>query len=170
MNFDIIFSEKQKFNQWWLWLLLLGIAGIIFFSVLKDMDGLENVRDQILRDPEILIALGACLLPIVFFRYLQLETKIRKDGIYVRFFPFHLSWKSFTWDKIEKAYIREYSPIGDYGGWGIRYGLFGKGKAYNVSGTQGLQLEFKNGKKLLIGTQKPEELSAALIKLGRYHQ
>lgn len=40
----------------------------------------------------------------------------------------------------------------DYGGWGIRYGR--KGKAFNVFGSRGLQLEFTNGKRLLIGSQK----------------
>jgi len=170
MDNEILFSEKQRFTQWWLWVLLLGISGIIFYNVFKELSNLGDIGDQLMNRPEILIAMAACLLPIVIFRYLQLETQIKKDGIYVRFFPFHLSWKSFAWDEIEKAYIREYAPIGDFGGWGIRYGLFGKGKAYNVSGTQGLQLEFKNGKKLLIGTQKPNELMAALTKLGRYHQ
>jgi hypothetical protein len=48
----------------------------------------------------------------------------------------------------------------------LRYGLSAKGKAYNVSGNQGIQLVFKDGNSLLIGTQKPNEASAALQKAG----
>jgi len=57
---------------------------------------------------------------------------------------------------LDKVYLRKYSPIGEYGGWGFRYG------AYNIKGSQGLQLKFKNGKMLLIGTQRPEELQKVL--------
>jgi TATA-box binding protein (TBP) (component of TFIID and TFIIIB) len=40
--------------------------------------------------------------------------------------------------------------------------MFGAGKAYNVSGNKGVQLVFKNGKKLLIGSQKADELAKAI--------
>jgi len=35
-------------------------------------------------------------------------------------------------------------------------------RAYNMSGNQGVQLVFKNGKKLLIGSQKADELAEAI--------
>jgi hypothetical protein len=57
--------------------------------------------------------------------------------------------------------VRKYSPIKEYGGWGFRYG-FKNGKAYNISGNMGLQLILKNGDRILIGTQKPEELETYL--------
>ena len=57
-------------------------------------------------------------------------------------------------------FARPYSPIGDYGGWGLR-GLAGN-KAYNVWGSEGLQLVFKSGNRLLLGTQHPAELREAL--------
>ena len=58
----------------------------------------------------------------------------------------------------------------EYGGWGLRLGLFGNGKAFNVSGDKGLQLEFTDNKKLLIGTNRPEELTETLIKIGQLKQ
>ena len=68
---------------------------------------------------------------------------------------------------MSKCYVREYSPIAEYGGWGLRGGFFGKGSALNVSGNKGLQLELKNNKKILIGTNKPKELSETLSKIGQ---
>ena len=106
------------------------------------------------------------LLSLLFFSF-NLITIVKPDGIYVRFFPFHLSFRRYTWDMISKVYVRHYSPIGEYGGWGIRLGLFGKCKAYNVSGNKGLQIEFTNNKKLLIGTKKPDELATVLTNLGQ---
>jgi hypothetical protein len=42
--------------------------------------------------------------------------------------------------------------------------------AYNISGDKGLQLEFTDNKKLLIGTNKPEELNEVLSKIGQLKQ
>lgn len=46
---------------------------------------------------------------------------------------------------------------GFVGGWGIR--LWTKyGTVYNVSGNKGLFIKLKNGKTMVIGTQKSQEL------------
>lgn len=58
---------------------------------------------------------------------------------------------------------RTYSPLGDYGGWGIR-GLPGN-LAYNVWGKAGLQLIFQSGNRLLLGTQQPQVLRQVLAAL-----
>jgi hypothetical protein len=84
---------------------------------------------------------------------------------FVRFFPFHRNFKRFAFEDFGEYYAREYRPLLEYGGWGIRCGK--NGKAYNVSGKKGLQIIFKNGKKLLIGSQNPEELVAAIDSVVR---
>ena len=78
----------------------------------------------------------------------------------LRFFPFHLSFHKIKLEDLVKYEVRTYNPIRDYGGWGIRWGS--KGKAYNVSGNRGVYLEYSDGKKLLIGSQKPEKFAEAL--------
>ena len=40
------------------------------------------------------------------------------------------------------------------------------GKAYNVSGNKGVLLTFGTGKTLMIGSQRPEELAAAIRANG----
>lgn len=89
-----------------------------------------------------------------------MTTKIFLNGISIRITPFHFKEKFFLFEDIEKIYAREYKPILDFGGWGIRYGV--KGKAYNMSGNLGLQIIFKNGKHLLIGSQKPFEIETVI--------
>ncbi|PQJ76096.1 hypothetical protein BTO13_02445 [Polaribacter gangjinensis] len=85
--------------------------------------------------------------------------------MHYQFFPFHFSDRKISWNEISKAYVRTYDPIGEFGGWGLKGGnIFNKskGKAINVSGDIGIQLELKNGKKLLIGTQKEAEAKSVL--------
>ena len=87
-----------------------------------------------------------------------------------KYTPIHLNkWTrsdNYGGDDLSEYYARTYRPIWEYGGWGIRCS-FGKGKAYNVSGNKGVQLVFKSGKRLLIGSQRADELEEALSKLER---
>ncbi len=165
MNSIILFSEKQRFKQWWFWLILLGVNGLFLFGVIQQVILGHPFGDKPIGNTGILIAFGGTLALSLMLFFTKLETQLTQEGIAVRLFPFHLKFKRFNWSDLEKAYVRQYSPIVDYGGWGLRYSLSGKGKAHNISGNMGLQLQFKNGKKLLIGTRKPEELKEVLDQL-----
>lgn len=99
--------------------------------------------------PVMLISLG------IMFGF-KLETEIDSTSVRVRVKPFHRRFKEFRWEDIRVAYVRQYKPIGEYGGWGLRRGM--EGRAYNARGNMGLQLVLNNGTKILIGTSKAEEL------------
>lgn len=165
MNSSILFKEKQRFRQWWIFLILIGMDGLFLFGVFTQVMGGQPFGDKPMSDTGLLTITGFLLLLTLLFISSRLDTIIREDGIYVRFFPFHLKFKYFPWENLAKTYVRSYSPIAEYGGWGLRLGIFGKGRAYNVSGNKGLQLEFSDGKRLLIGTRKPDELKKALDRI-----
>lgn len=95
-----------------------------------------------------------------------LHTYINSEGIFVKFFPFQFQFKFYSWNKIHALYIRKYSPVREYGGWGIRISM-NASKAYIVTGNTGLQLVLTNDKKMLIGTNRPDHLTNVLIKLGK---
>jgi hypothetical protein len=164
MDNEILFSETQRFKQWWLWILLIGINGLMIYGVIAQVVNGHTFGDKPASNSQLLIGTAISLLISIFVLNFRLDTKIKNDGIYVRLFPLQLSFKFFPWNSLIKCYVRKYNAIAEYGGWGWRLGLFGKGTAYNISGNEGLQLEFTNGKKLLIGTQKPEELSGIVQK------
>ena len=168
MKNDAIFREQQKFRQTWLWLLLVvsGIptmtiagSGLYVQLVLHRPFGNNPMNDTGL------IVVSACMFLVMggifaLFLFARLDTAIDREGIRMRFPPLVLTEKLFRWGDIESCEVVRYSPIGDYGGWGIRSGR--QGKAYNVSGDRGLRIHLKTGKSILIGTQKAEELSAWL--------
>jgi hypothetical protein len=167
MNNELLFTEKQRFNQWWIWLILLGVNGLFLFGIFKQIIGGQPFGDKPMSDTGLVLGTILSILFTFLFLNFRLDTLIKTDGIYVRFFPFHLKFKHYAWESLTKSYIRKYSPISEYGGWGLRYGLFGKGNAFNVSGNNGLQLQFTNNKKLLIGTSKPDELYEILYQIGQ---
>jgi hypothetical protein len=170
VNEEILFTERQRYKQWWLWLILLGVNGLFLFGVFKQVIGGQQFGDKPMSNIELLTVTGLTIVSTILFANFRLDTVIKKDGIYVRFFPFHFQFKNYRWETLTKSFVRQYSPISEYGGWGLRFGFFGKGTAYNISGDKGLQLEFTNNKKLLIGTNKPEELTETLKKIGQLKQ
>ena len=151
------FNESQRFTQWWLWLILIGSWITMMYSI-------ATVSPPTTFSFLISFVVGM-LLPVLFWQ-MKLTTRVTEEGIYVRFFPFHLNEKFFAWETITASYIRTYSPLKEYGGWGIKYGFNGQGLVYNVAGNVGLQLQFKKGEAVLIGTQKGEEIRQVLTALG----
>lgn len=155
-----VFKEEQRFTQLWL-IIILIFSSIVPISVLiSEYKKNENSSSVAL----FLMILVVIILPLIIIFLFKLTTKIDDQGIFYQFIPFHFSSKKISWNEISKAYVRTYDPIGEYGGWGFKGGFFWskKGKAINVSGDIGIQLELKNGKKLLIGTQKESEAKSVL--------
>ncbi len=156
MNDNIHFYEKQRFTQWWIWLLLICLVCLAPAGKFITYYNQNHSSDYKLDFYTIFFSAIAGILVIVLFFVMCLETRIDAMGIHVRFFPFHLSFRTYAWGTIESATVRKYSPLLEYGGWGIR-GLRSN-RAMNVKGNQGLQVVFKSGHRLLIGTQVAEEI------------
>jgi hypothetical protein len=102
------------------------------------------------------IVFGA-LFP-VFMLYLHLVTEVCEDGLKIRMSP--LWGRTIPYDAISSYEPRTYNALREFGGWGIRLGW--NGKAYNMSGKEGIQLTLSSGERILVGTHRPEELYKAL--------
>lgn len=159
-----ILREEQLFRKAWTgWIMLPGaliMTGVLVTSFYELNCAAQQGRPM----PPWFIWLVLALLVVVniglYYLYGcgKLVTEIRVDGIAVRFFPLTRD-RFFPWSEIVTVEARHYRPIFEYGGWGVR-GL-GKNKAWNVSGNEGLQLVFKDGRRFLIGSQMAAALEEA---------
>jgi hypothetical protein len=163
---EAVFREEQRFLQPWLWVLILVAAGFAWFAFVYELfrslsPDEEGGQMWITVLVWVLVGLG---LPALFF-FCRLVVEVRSDGLYYRYYPFHRRKHRIAWDEIKTAEARTYSPIKEYGGWGIR-GAWkkGVGKAYNVYGNRGLQLELVDGRRILFGSQEADELASAVKK------
>ncbi len=147
------FEETQRFNQWWLWVLLIGISFLPLIGVYKQIVLQQPFGSSPLSNLGLAIFALVQLGTLLFFRMLRLETEIDPKTIKIRFWPF--SSKVVLWSDIAHATVVDYGFVG---GWGIRYKTK-YGTVYNVRGSMGLAIELKNGTKLCIGTQKPDEMT-----------
>jgi hypothetical protein len=170
-NSEVLFVERQQFRQRWLWLLLGGSAllqiGIFGWAIIQQIVLGRPWGNHPTSDAA-LIGITAMVLPIAFglrvlFYYCGLTTTVRRDGVYLRFSPFHRREMPVNLRDAVRFEARTYSPLREYGGWGIRMGY--KRRAYNVAGNRGVQIEYKDGSRLMIGSQRPEELEQAIRKV-----
>ncbi len=156
------YSEKQNFRSWWLWTLIGVVDAIIAYAIVLQLIMGTPIGTHPAPDG-LLIVLSLLLLSINLLVWSsELELRLDAQGVSFRYPPFIRRERNIDYGEISELYVRQYSPIVEYGGWGYRMGLMGKGKALNVKGNQGLQIVFSDGKKLLLGTQHPEELRLAI--------
>jgi len=149
------YSEKQRFRQWWIWLSIL-ISPAFFLGIVLQQIVLGSPVSYVMVILAIVLGGG---LPL-FIYTMGLDTEVRDCGVCIRFKPFHRKWIVIGFDSVMKAETWTYSPLKDYGGWGIRYGR--NAKAYNVSGNKGVMLTLPDEQNLMIGSGNHEVLCSAI--------
>jgi hypothetical protein len=162
-----LFSEVQMFRHHWAWApILIGCVAVAVGAL-----GFTSISGVSERNPDdgwgAFFAFAALILGLIAFVgtgallvFARLTTEVREGELTVQFFPFHLSPIRFQPRDLADFEPVTYRPLRDYGGWGLRWGQ--AGKAYTVKGTRGVMLHLLDGKKLLIGSQHPDQLAAAL--------
>ncbi len=151
-----VFEETQWFFRRWWWLLLgstLLLLAPLVWAAFTEPDGVKAV----------LITSPLFGLLLFGLWYMKLTVRVDAAGIHYHYPPMLNRWRHWSWTEFKRVAPRTYAPFSDYGGWGIR-GWPGN-LAYNVWGRQGLQLVFQSGDRLLLGTQRPNELRAVLETL-----
>jgi hypothetical protein len=158
----VLFYEVQRFSP------LVVLPFVLLFLVAIALEGHMVIRPILETDepwpvwalPLSIIGIGIDILITLVLIFTKLETRLEAGNLYIRFFPLHLKFREIDLKQIAFIYARTYQPLSEFGGHGIRFST--SGKAFNISGNRGLQLEFENGHRLLIGTQKPQEFASAL--------
>ncbi len=158
MNNKIEFKEKQKFTQWWIWLILIGLGAIAVYGFIQQIVFGVEFGNKPMSNVGIIIFTLFVFGFIYFNWYMTLITEITNGGIKMRFVPFVK--KEIQWSELKSAKIVDYGFVG----YGIRLGSK-YGTVYNMNGKKGLAIELNNGKKFVIGTQKEMELKNVVGKM-----
>lgn len=99
---DVIFREIQYFRQVWLWILVLLCAGLMWFITIKQIIFGIPMGDNPAPDVLLIIfwLIFGVLFPVFMLWMCKLIIEVRSDGIYIRFAPFHMRYKSFLFKDI----------------------------------------------------------------------
>jgi hypothetical protein len=157
------FREVQRFRQPWLRAVLILPALPMLYGAYRQFILGRPWGNRPSPDAVLAILIVAYILFVAWFLSLKLVTEVRDQELYLKFVRL---WPA---ERIPLAQIRRaaavtYRPMRDYGGWGVRMGR--KGMAYNVSGNRGVELELMDDRRLLIGSQRAEELARAIQERG----
>jgi len=154
-----VFKEEQRFNQWW----LIALFVLVYAKIGYDLVLLFKDNTKVNTDALTALIFSGVIIILVTILIFSITLKIRIDekGVSYKFYPFHFKAKNIPWNRLEECSVRKYSPILEYGGWGLRgmvrlklFGIGEKGRAYNIKGNIGIQMVLKDGSKILLGTQK----------------
>lgn len=150
------FREEQRFDQPWFYLL---VGSMVLRELTRFAAKLRSDEGTRFRDWLRFLLLGV-LVPSSLLRS-RLITEAGSGHLRVRFLsPLRLEWEHTPDGRID-AEVVDYRPLRDYGGWGLRWSPF-KGAAVTVSGTRGVKVRTPKGRSVLVGSQHPEALAAAL--------
>lgn len=157
------FEEVQKVRQTWIWILLaMAFVGLILMAAHQIVFRQAFGENLLTLSSISFVSLLLSLVTVLIYKA-DLVTRIDEYGIHYRFFPLQFHFHTISWKEIEEVYIREYDALSEYGGWGVKFGSYGK--AYTVKGRYGLQLELSDDRSILLGTQKPIELERLILHL-----
>jgi len=149
---ESIFTESQRLDSMWLYIAfaLVCIVNYILYNHLGETDA-----------SAIYTSFSVFGILCFIFIIIRLETKYSSDGVEYKLFPFQLKFRKILWSDTANREIVKYKPIADFGGWGLRKTK--TGSAITAKGNMGLSFEqISTSKKILLGTQRPEELKQFL--------
>jgi hypothetical protein len=155
-----VFREEQHFHQWWVWVLVMVPAGLSWWPFVEQIIRGNSVGqnpgpDWLIWLVWILIGLG---LPFLF-GYAALIIEVFGTAVFVHYRPF--ARRTILFEEIERADARSYNALKEYGGWGIK-GWSKAKMAYNVSGDKGVELTLVDGRSVMLGSRRADELASAI--------
>ncbi len=149
------FHEEQRFGRW-VWALIAVIAVPVLIGVIGTV---MRGAGAVIAIVPIVVGPGTVVLILLLFVLAKLVVDVDDQAIHV---SFHYLWptRHIPLNDVARAHATEYSPLVDYGGWGVR--LSWRGWAFNVSGAEGVLVETRGGKRIMIGSRRAKELEAAI--------
>jgi hypothetical protein len=173
----VIFREEQKSGQWWGQVIALLIAIFVWSRAIQGIaQGLYSGMFAYIK-LLILLILAGVIFPYYMLSVKQV-TEVRKNQLYIYTEPFKYGLQTFPLKEIKHYEVRKLSLLRDNRIGGTYVGGGGKVPGHvpgNISsnefiakGNDIVEVEFNNGKKIKIGTQRPDELARVLSNGTNY--
>jgi len=118
-----IYSTVQWF-PWWIYVAMLVILSPVF-RILNE----SVLWEKIIVLATILMGASMC--------FVHLRITFTEEDIKLRLFPFHFKNVRYSKNDIVQVKLVKYSPLKEFGGWGLRYNSKGE-KAFTIWGNYAL--------------------------------
>lgn len=161
----VIYREVQHFRQSWLWLVGLLPAILAWVAFVQQIVRGRSIGEDPLPDWGVWLvwALFGLGLPL-FLGLLRMVVEVTSTKIVVSYRP--LSRRAIDLREVLKVEARRYNALKEYGGWGVK-GWSRDKMAYNVSGDRGVELTLRDGRSVMLGSRRAEELAQVIEQQRR---
>ena len=163
--------EERTTWGWWVYLLLAGLFWVLpLFTLLPESLGRGGGGMSPGAAATLFLVLAP--LPLLLFLFLgQLRIRVTDDAVEAAWGVAEVFKKRFPFQEILRAEAVTYSPLREFGGWGVRMGL-GKKRAWTTRGNRALVLHLTDGTRFYLTSDRPERLvvniqAAGAGKMGR---
>ena len=151
-----VYREEQLFG-WWVYALMAAMIATACYFV-----SIRHEADAARSEPATLAIVVGLTLPAIFtLGVLRMTTEVTASRIEVWFGWVPTYRRAIDAGMIRRAEVVTYRPWADCRGWGVRTGVDGE-LVLNARGDRGVRLHLADGSRLLIGSQMPEALAAAV--------
>jgi hypothetical protein len=165
-QFEIDRDTEPAWNEsqcpMWIWGLWLMTIAMVLPTVGRF--GLDALRHGETGSVIVILAIpmGIWLL-LMLFSGIHVRVDSQNLRIYLGIFRIRIF--SITLERVARAEVMEFRALRDFGGWGIRYGR-GPDRhpmwSFFMSGGSGVIITTCDGKKYLIGSDNPEQLTKVI--------
>ena len=147
------YHEEQRFHGAILGVLIAAIVVVAVVTVVEVVAGRPAELWLVVVGPLVVLVVA------VLLSLSHLDVDVTQEGVTI---AFRYVWpaRRIAFSEIVGLEVRRYSPLLEYGGWGVRLGP--KGWGYMTGGNEGVQLRLRKGLPVLIGSARPRELEAAI--------
>ena len=157
MQRDYIYEEITPWPAW-VWLILFVSMGAALFGVWGDPSATPAIRGA--------VTAAFLLVPLAMWGLLgRLHVRVLTNALRVSFGQAPLIHKLIPITDIEAVDAVRYSPLREFGGWGIRFGRGGK-RAWTIRGNRAVRLKLRGGRELYVGSQRAELLAEQIRSVG----
>ncbi len=135
----------------WIAILFSGVAVALGWILDDGSDGTDATLTAVILGLTAALLLGVLIMPLTQ-TVTATEVRSRLAGITLRRVPL---------SEIASVVVRDYHPLRQFGGWGLRFGLR-RSRAYTMAGNRAAVLTLKDGRDVYLGARDVDELAQAI--------
>lgn len=168
------FEEVQRMrDNRWLITFIFAIAIVstlplvyaLYWQIGKDVPfGKEPMKDSELIVITLLVFIGVAGMMIILFS-LKLEVRIDEQGVHYRMLPIKWDWRVVAPNEIVEYHFTDRYKMFESGGLGHHRNIFKNTRSFRIWGGKHVTIKFRDGHRLLLGTQDPGGMEWAMRKL-----
>lgn len=152
-----IYKEWSSWSGW----ILVVFWGVMFIAMVNvSMKGPGSDLDRFWA----LVILGVVAVAVQLL-VAGLSVRLYRDHLVVGLGSLGLISKTIRYDQIVRTESVTYSPIREFGGWGVRWGKDGK-KVWSARGSHAVVLHLRDGTRLYVGSDSPHRLEERIRAVG----